>query len=96
MPIVLDVASARLLASFPGLVLPAGYLDRILSADRPPGDGDPRRGRAERGAAAAVDGVAGVNLSGGGGPGEELRHAAALAEISRRLGGLTGGADGRG
>lgn len=89
-PIVLDVASARLLASFPGLVLPAGYLDRILSAD------DPR----ETGIRAAVelgeellqlDGVAGVNLSGGGGPGEELRHAAALAEISRRL----GGADGR-
>jgi 5,10-methylenetetrahydrofolate reductase len=84
-PIVLDVASATLLASFPGLVLPEGHLEAILTAP------DPR----EAGIRAAVglseqlltvEGVAGVNLSGGGGPGEGLRHAAALAEIGRRLG----------
>ena len=89
-PIVLDVASARLLASFPGLVLPEGYLDAILTAPDP----------WEAGIRAAVglseqlltiEGVSGVNLSGGGGPGESARHAGALAEIGRRL----GGADGR-
>lgn len=83
-PVVVDHASAALLASFPSLVLPPGYLDRVLAAR------DPRR----EGVAAAVelaesylavDGVAGVNLSGGGGPGHELAFAAALAEISTRL-----------
>jgi hypothetical protein len=84
-PIVLDVASATLLASFPGLVLPEGHLEAILTAP------DPREagiraavGLSER--LLTVEGVAGVNLSGGGGPGEGLRHAAALAEIGRRLG----------
>ncbi|SDT33703.1 5,10-methylenetetrahydrofolate reductase [Friedmanniella luteola] len=84
-PVVVDVASAALLASFPGLVLPPGHLDRILGAR------DPR----EAGIASAVElseallavpGVAGVNLSGGSAPGQELPFAEALAEIGRRLG----------
>ena len=84
-PVVVDVASAELLASFPGFVLPPGFLDRILRSDDPE----------EAGIAAAVElaeelmtvpGVAGVNLSGGSAPGAELPFARALAEIGRRLG----------
>lgn len=84
-PVVLDVGSAELLASFPGFVLPSGYLDRILQATDP----------FETGIRAAVelseqllalDGVAGINLSGGGAPGQELVFAEGLAEIGRRLG----------
>lgn len=84
-PVVVDVASAELLASFPGFVLPPGYLDRILAAD------DPQ----QTGIRAAVElseelmripGVAGVNLSGGSAPGAELAFAESLAEIGSRLG----------
>jgi len=84
-PIVVDRASAELLASFTGFVLPEGYLARILAAADP----------AAEGIQAAVElseellrlpGVAGVNLSGGGGPGQEVPFARALAEIGSRLG----------
>jgi 5,10-methylenetetrahydrofolate reductase len=83
-PMVTDRASARLLQSFTTLVLPGGYLDRILSA------ADPR----EEGIRAAVelslelleiDGVAGVNLSGGAGRGREAEFAIVLAETAQRL-----------
>lgn len=83
-PVVLDRSSARLLAGFPTLVPPEGFLDRILSA------ADPQR----EGIAAAVElaermleipGVAGVNLSGGPGGGGEHRYAEALAEIGTTL-----------
>lgn len=83
-PMVTDVASATLLRSFTTLVLPEGYLDRILSAS------DPR----EEGIRAAVelslglleiDGVAGVNLSGGSGLGHEAEFAATMAETAGRL-----------
>jgi 5,10-methylenetetrahydrofolate reductase len=83
-PMVTDVASATLLRSFTTLVLPEGYLDRILSAP------DPR----EEGIRAAVelslelleiDCVAGVNLSGGAGLGREAEFAAIMAETAERL-----------
>lgn len=83
-PIVLDRDSAELLKSFTTLVLPPGYLDRILAAADP---------RAE-GIAAAVElgrgfqqlpGVVGVNLSGGTQQGGELEFARALAEIGEAL-----------
>ena len=83
-PVVLDRASARLLASFPALVPPEGLLDRILSA------ADPHR----EGIAAAVElsermlqipGVAGVNLSGGPGDGGEHRFTEALAAIGTAI-----------
>jgi 5,10-methylenetetrahydrofolate reductase len=85
-PVVVDRASAELLQSFTTLVLPPGYLTGILAAD------DAR----EAGIAAAVglgrallaiDGVVGVNLSGGTGPGGELGFAEALALIGGALGG---------
>lgn len=84
-PVVVARSSAELLASFPGFVLPPGFLEGILHAPDPE----------EAGIAAAVElseelmslpGVAGVDLSGGSAPGAELPFAAALAEIGRRLG----------
>lgn len=83
-PIVVDRGSAELLRSFTTLVLPEGYLDRILGA------ADPFR----EGIAAAVDlgqdlltldGVRGVNLSGGAAPGREAWFAEALATIGDAL-----------
>lgn len=83
-PVVIDRGSAELLQSFTTLVLPPGYLDGILAA------ADARAA----GIAAAVelgreflgiDGVVGVNLSGGAGPGRALEFAEALAEIGRRI-----------
>jgi 5,10-methylenetetrahydrofolate reductase len=83
-PVVVDRESAELLRSFTTLVLPEGYLDRILAARDP----------FEEGIAAAVElgleflaiaGVAGTNLSGGAGPGREAWFAEALARIGREL-----------
>jgi 5,10-methylenetetrahydrofolate reductase len=86
-PIVIDRGSAELLQSFTTLVLPPGYLEGILNADGPDSV-------FEAGVAAAVslgrgfldiDGVVGVNLSGGAGPGQALKFARALARIGREL-----------
>ncbi|WP_295702926.1 methylenetetrahydrofolate reductase C-terminal domain-containing protein [Lapillicoccus sp.] len=83
-PVVIDPQSAELLRSFTSLVLPPGFLDRILGASDP----------AHEGVAAAVelalgllalDGVVGVDLSGGSGPGSEVRYCEAFAEIGRAL-----------
>ncbi len=83
-PVVVDRESAALLRSFTTLVLPKGYLDGILDAADP----------FEAGIAAAVDlgrdflaidGVAGVNLSGGAGAGREAWYAEALARIGREV-----------
>jgi 5,10-methylenetetrahydrofolate reductase len=83
-PVVLDAASARLLATFAGLVLPAGYLDRILAAADPWVAGI--AAATELGQEfLALDGVAGVNLSGGPGPGGEAAFAAGLAAVADGL-----------
>jgi 5,10-methylenetetrahydrofolate reductase len=83
-PIVVDRESAALLRSFTTLVLPDGYLDGILDASDP----------FAAGVAAAVnlghafleiDGVVGVNLSGGAGAGREAWFAEALATIGREV-----------
>jgi 5,10-methylenetetrahydrofolate reductase len=83
-PIVVDRESAELLRTFTTLVLPPGYLDGILAAS------DVRAA----GIAAAValgrdflalDGVVGVNLSGGAGPDHAVEFAEALAEIGSLL-----------
>jgi 5,10-methylenetetrahydrofolate reductase len=79
--VVLDPASAAVLRSFTGLELPPGYLEGVLAA---------RDVRAAGVAAAtrlaldllAVDGVAGVDLSGGAGPGQEDDVAAAMAQVA--------------
>jgi 5,10-methylenetetrahydrofolate reductase len=83
-PVVVDHESARLLVSFTGLVLPAGYLERILAARDPRAEGI--AAAAELGQAfLARDEVIGVDLSGGPGPGRERWFAEALAEIGRAL-----------
>lgn len=83
-PIVVDRESAMLLRSFTTLVLPGDYLERVLDAEDVFAEG----------VAAAVElgqeflqieGVVGVNLSGGAGPGREAWFAEALALIGRQL-----------
>ncbi len=83
-PVVVDRASAELLASFTSLLLPPRFLDPILAATDPLQEGI-RRVVELAEAMLAVPGVAGVNLSGGGGPGEDVAFAGALAEIGGRL-----------
>ncbi|CAN5389986.1 methylenetetrahydrofolate reductase [soil metagenome] len=86
-PIVIDRASAELLQSFTTLVLPPGYLDGILAGDTP-------AAVRAAGIAAAVElgrgflgieGVVGVNLSGGSTPDRAVEFATALAEIGAGL-----------
>ncbi|MFI7589632.1 methylenetetrahydrofolate reductase [Spongisporangium articulatum] len=84
-PIVLDHESAQLLRSFTSLVLPDGYLDGILSAS------DPRAAGIDAAAALAadflaLDGVVGVNLSGGTSPGRERWFAEGLAAVADTIG----------
>ncbi|MBK4346339.1 methylenetetrahydrofolate reductase C-terminal domain-containing protein [Lacisediminihabitans changchengi] len=83
-PVVVDRESAELLESFTTLVLPEGLLARILAARDP----------FEEGIAAAVelsrellqlDGVRGVNLSGGTSAGREAWFAEAIARIGAEL-----------
>jgi 5,10-methylenetetrahydrofolate reductase len=83
-PIVLDHASAELLKSFTTLVLPPGYLDRILAAADPRAEGIAAAVELGRGFQ-AIPGVVGVNLSGGTGFGDELEFARALADIAAEL-----------
>ena len=77
----IDRGSAELLATFTTLVLPEGYLERILGA---------RDVRSE-GIAAAIDlsnellaleGVIGVDLSGGAADGGEEHFAEAMARVA--------------
>jgi 5,10-methylenetetrahydrofolate reductase len=83
-PVVTDRESAELLASFTTLVLPEGYLQRILAAHDPYTEGI--AAAVELGERMlALDGVSGVNLSGGPGPGRESAFAEALATIGERL-----------
>ena len=84
-PVVVDRGSAALLESFTTLMLPEGFLAGIRSA------ADPRRAGIEAAVELGermlrLDGVAGVDLSGGPGRGGEESFADALAEISGRLG----------
>jgi len=83
-PIVVDHESAALLRTFTTLVLPQGYLDRILAARDPFTEGIAAAlelGRQQL----EIDGVRGLNLSGGAGPGREAWFAEALARVSDEL-----------
>ncbi|MFB2581503.1 methylenetetrahydrofolate reductase C-terminal domain-containing protein [Herbiconiux sp. P15] len=84
-PLVLDRGSAELLRSFTTLVLPEGYLDRILDA------ADPRQAGIDAATELseqllALDGIAGVNLSGGPADGAEVAFAEGAGEVADRLG----------
>jgi 5,10-methylenetetrahydrofolate reductase len=81
-PLVVDVASARLLESFTTLVLPPGYVERILRASDPFAEGVAAAVELSR-ELLAIEGVRGVNLSGGAGP----ERAAVFAEALTQVGG---------
>jgi len=83
-PIVVDRESAELLRTFTTLVLPEGYLERILAARDPFTEGIEAAVELSR-EMLAIDGVSGVNLSGGAGPGREAWFAEALARISHSV-----------
>jgi len=83
-PVVLDVGSAELLLSFTSLVLPEGYIAGILSASDPFAAGVDAAVALSR-AMFEIDGVVGVDLSGGTSRGGELKFSEALAEISERI-----------
>jgi 5,10-methylenetetrahydrofolate reductase len=83
-PIVVDIESAQLLRTFTTLVLPEGYLDRILAARDPFAEGVAAAVELSQGML-ELDGVVGVNLSGGAGAGREAWFAEALATIGREL-----------
>jgi len=94
-PIVVDRESAELLRTFTTLVLPDGYLDRILGATDVFAEGVAAAVELGR-EFLAIDGVVGVNLSGGTGPGREAWFAEALATVGSALGGgSTGPAEDR-
>ena len=83
-PIVVDRESAELLRTFTTLVLPEGYLERILAAADPFTEGIAAAVELGR-EMLQIDGVTGVNLSGGTGPGREAWFAEALARIGQEL-----------
>ncbi len=83
-PVVVDRASAELLESFTTLVLPAGYLERILAADDPFREGIAATVELSR-EMLEIDGVRGVDLSGGTTVGREAWFAEALATIGAEL-----------
>ncbi|RFA14883.1 hypothetical protein B7R21_05505 [Subtercola boreus] len=84
-PVVIDRGSAELLKTFTTLVLPDGYLDRILGARDVYAEGIAAAIELSRGLL-AVEGMVGVNLSGGPERGREVFFAEALASISDGLG----------
>ncbi|MET3768961.1 5,10-methylenetetrahydrofolate reductase [Marisediminicola sp. UYEF4] len=83
-PVVIDRASAELMLTFTTLVLPEGFLDAILAAADPRSAGITAAVELGR-RMLALDGVVGVNLSGGTSPGGDLAFAGALATISQEL-----------
>ena len=84
-PIVIDHESAALLRTFTTLVLPEGYLDRILAARDPFTEGISAAVELGR-EMLQIHGVRGINLSGGTAPGREAWFSEALARISDELG----------
>ncbi|MDJ0335823.1 methylenetetrahydrofolate reductase C-terminal domain-containing protein [Salinibacterium sp. G-O1] len=83
-PLIVDRGSAELLKTFTTMVLPDGYLDRILGAPDPFSEGIAAAVELSR-ELLQIDGVAGINLSGGATPGRSAWFAEALARTSREL-----------
>ena len=83
-----DEQCARTLQAFPGLDLDPDRVEAVLCAVDPVEAGI-EAAVAEAGELLAVDGVAGVNLSGRGTSGGSERSAEIKAEIGRRIRGLT-------
>ncbi|GAA2249226.1 methylenetetrahydrofolate reductase C-terminal domain-containing protein [Herbiconiux moechotypicola] len=83
-PMVVDHGSAALLKSFTTLVLPEGYLDGILAS------ADPLRAGLDAATRLCeqlleLEGVVGVDLSGGANPGAEVAFAEAMGTVAERL-----------
>jgi 5,10-methylenetetrahydrofolate reductase len=83
-PVVVDRESAELLETFTTLTLPDGYLQRILAARDPFAEGVAAAVELGR-ELLEIDGVRGINLSGGTSAGLEAWFAEALARISDEL-----------
>ncbi len=83
-PVVVSRESAELLRTFTTLVLPPGYLEAILAA-RDPYEAGIRAAVALGRELLAIDGVVGVNLSGGTAVGGEAAFAEALGTIGDEL-----------
>lgn len=88
LPIILSHASAALIRSFTELALPPGYIERILAAPDPVAEGVAAAIELGR-EFLEIDGVVGVDLSGGVDDGTEIEYARAVAAIGRALGGGT-------
>lgn len=80
-PVVVDRGSGALLATFAGLALPAGFLESILAADDVRAAGIRAAIELSR-RMLDLDGVVGIDLSGGAAAGAESAFAEALAEIA--------------
>lgn len=83
-PVVVSRESAELLRTFTTLVLPPGYLGEILASRDPYGAGI-RAAVALGREFLTIDGVVGLNLSGGTAPGGEAAFAEALGTIGDEL-----------
>jgi len=83
-PVVVSAASVSELRRFTGLATPPGLLDRVAGARSPWATGVDEAVRFAE-AVLAVPDVAGVDLSGVAGPGEEAAMAEAMATVGRRL-----------
>ncbi len=83
-PVVVDRESAELLTTFTTLALPDGYLQRILTARDPFAEGVAAAVELGR-EMLEIDGVRGVNLSGGTSAELEAWFAEALARIADEL-----------
>ena len=80
-PLIVDEGSARIMTGLSAHVLPPGYIDRIMGSSNPRREGI--RAAIELSEQfLAVDGVAGVCMSGGGTQGAELAYAEAMAEAA--------------
>ncbi|HEV2887246.1 MAG TPA: hypothetical protein VGX49_10075, partial [Jatrophihabitans sp.] len=79
-----DERSAHVLQNFPGLRLDPEPVARVLAAADPVAAGI-EAAVAEAGQLLAIDGVAGVNLSGLGSGGGEFHAAEVKAEVGRRI-----------
>jgi 5,10-methylenetetrahydrofolate reductase len=83
-PVVISAASVAELRRFTGLATPPGLLDRVAGARSPWATGVDEAVRFAE-AVLAVPDVAGVDLSGVAGAGEEATMAEAMAAVGRRL-----------
>jgi 5,10-methylenetetrahydrofolate reductase len=84
-PVVVSAASAAQLRTFTGLATPPGLIERVMAADDPWELGVVEAVRFAEALLLARTELAGIDLSGVSGPGEEPALARAMAEVAGRL-----------